>query len=712
MKLIRSVFKNFRLLKDLTLDFSISEKKPLTVIRAANETGKTTCEYALMWALYGSKEALPKKGDYPLFPSDLKSEGKEKIEVSVEVEFEVEQIRRAGRSGGDIQNTRYRLVRNCIEYSNRTGADRRQLERVKMYKITAAGSDPVQESEVKKIIDNALPNSLRDVYFTDGDSVMSFIEAAASTGVKRKRVSNAVESLLGLEILKSTVRHLENVSNKFSQEIDDTDYAKELEKLNDRIESWREDIDEWESDRVELESQETSGKRELKQIKSQIENALKLGDKSKLASEIRDTSIQIERNKINSDLELKQLANLISCEEISKIYISNSAKKAQGILSNLSQKKQLPKVNIPILEELLDAKKCFCGSDLSELSEEGKEGRKRILESIEKSQSSDAIQEVATSLFYRIRSVNYSKSNEKWLEDYSAASSTYQNTLSTLRDLEKRLTSLKDDIKNIDDSCLQELREQEDFLEAQLFKINSKLGTRASQISDASQRKKEAEEDRKKVENRVGKNDKSGNKLRLSRDAQLVFDEIIEKLKKDELMNVSREMNRIFLEMIGASPEENSLALITKAELTEEYDIVVFGPAGVVLNPDQDLNGASRRAITLAFILALTKVSQVEAPNVIDTPLGMMSGFVKQSVLLQTVKEGSQVILFLTHDEIKGVEKIIDEYADVVFTLTNPAHYPKMLANKPPVMDARLFRCECNHRKVCDLCERKDMEIN
>ena len=97
--------------------------------------------------------------------------------------------------------------------------------------------------------------------------------------------------------------------------------------------------------------------------------------------------------------------------------------------------------------------------------------------------------------------------------------------------------------------------------------------------------------------------------------------------------------------------------MITRAELTEDFDIMVFGPNGHPLNPDQDLNGASRRAITLAFILALTKVSQIEAPNVIDTPLGMMSGFVKRSVLRRTVTEGSQVVLFLTHDEIAGVGK-------------------------------------------------------
>ena len=712
MKLIKAKFKNFRLLKDLTLDFSTDNEKPLTVIRAANETGKTTCEFALMWALYGSKEALPKKGDYSLFPNDLKSSGAKNIEVSVEVEFEVDQIRRVGSGGKDIEKARYRLERSCIENADDNASNRRESEGVRMFKVSASGADPVQDSEVRKIIENALPNSLRDVYFTDGDSAMSFIEAAASTGVKRKRVSNAIEALLGLDILKSTVRHLENVSTKFSQEIDDTDYARELELLNDRIGSWGEDIEQWEIERQEFESQETSGKRELKHLKMEIEKALKLGDKSKLAADQKSIENQIERNNTNSAIEIKQLASLLMSDDLSKAYTREVANSGKKLLSNLSRKKQLPKVNIPILEELLDGDKCFCGVDLSESTDSGRERREKINLSIENSRSSDAIQEVATSLFYRVRSENFDEGKQEWITNYMSVSNTYQNTLTTQRDLNQKYTSIKEDIKDIDDSCLQELKEQEELLESTVSNLNSSLSKRASQISDAAQRKKEAEEDRKKVENKVGKTDTSAKKMNLSREYQRVFENIIDKLKKDELKNVSNEMNRIFLEMIGASPEANELTLITKAELTDEYDIVVYGPGGVTINPDQDLNGASRRAITLAFILALTKVSQVEAPNVIDTPLGMMSGFVKQSVLMQTLKEGSQVILFLTHDEIKGVEQILDQYAGMVFTLSNPAHYPRMLANKPKVNDSRLLRCSCNHREDCEVCERKDMEIS
>jgi DNA sulfur modification protein DndD len=164
-------------------------------------------------------------------------------------------------------------------------------------------------------------------------------------------------------------------------------------------------------------------------------------------------------------------------------------------------------------------------------------------------------------------------------------------------------------------------------------------------------------------------------------------------------------MNSIFLEMIGSDPEQG--AIIRRAEISREFDIIVYGPNNRTLDPDRDLNGASRRALTIAFILALARVSKVEAPNVIDTPLGMTSGYVKRSLLRTAIRESAQLVLFLTHDEIAGCEDIIDEATGMVYTLTNPAHYPKMLVNDPGVAERKVLRCECDHRSDCKLCQRR-----
>ena len=89
MKLIRARFENFRLLRDLELDFSTDRELNLTVIRAANETGKTTILTALQWALYGDA-ALPGKGvEYRLHPIDWDVWESRRVPITVAVEFEV-----------------------------------------------------------------------------------------------------------------------------------------------------------------------------------------------------------------------------------------------------------------------------------------------------------------------------------------------------------------------------------------------------------------------------------------------------------------------------------------------------------------------------------------------------------------------------------------------------------------------------------------------
>ncbi|KUJ82959.1 hypothetical protein AWR36_010475 [Microbulbifer flavimaris] len=707
MKLIKAHIRNFRLLKDLLLDFSTDDNKNVTVIRAANETGKTTCKSALLWGLFGDK-ALPGEGKkFPLFPSDMR-DTHDRVETKVEVEFESDQVVTIGRGAHELQKKHYRLTRSCYEYPVDGERVRREANSVTLYEIKPEGTDRVLDSHIDSVIESCIPIALKDVYITDGDAAMSFIEAAATQGVKRKRVSSAIESLLGLDLLKRTSSHLSRAASRFSSLIDNTDYKAKLELLNNRILSYEEDINDWESERKDLETSISESSIELSSTRKKIEDLLRLGDKGKLVEKMQKTVRSIEKSKEGASRALTDISSLTNSSDLSAALISKTAKKGMELLNAMSSQKQLPKVNVPILEELLDRDKCFCGSDLSKETDGGQKARASIEASIEKSRAADTIQESATSLFYSVRSEHFDECRkERWLESYASRTQDYMDHNSRLSGEQNELKRLNAEKDSIDDSALISLRELEDQLSSKLNSARINQGQLDSKIDDARMRKKDAEDDRRKIEKKLSKTDSSSDKLAIARTTQNLFDRIVDRLLKEELRKVSDEMNRIFLEMIGSDPDANELTMITGAELTEDYDILVYGPSGHPLNPDQDLNGASRRAITLAFILALTKVSRVEAPNVIDTPLGMMAGYVKRSVLERTAKEGSQVVLFLTHDEIAGVEDILDVKAGKIFTLTNPAHYPRMLANEPQVSDSRILRCECDHRSTCAVCERR-----
>ena len=708
MKLIRAQFKNFRLLKNIELDFSESSEKKLTVIRAANESGKTTCQYGLMWGLFGSKYALKK--DYVLSPKDSITALTNTVEVSVEIEFSQPQFAYHGVTT-EIEENRFRLKRLCTEKWKNQKFEERLNEQWYLHKITATGVVKLTQPEAEEVLNNALPVALKDVYFTDGDSALAFIESGATLGVKRTRVSMAVESLLGLEVLRQTVKHLGAVAIKFGNEVDNTNYKDEYQNLSDKILSYEEEIEESQVEIIEKNEELLKAISEIKSVRGKIEDLLRLGDKSKLLLDLNTEKSGLKRAQENENDSLKRISSLISKNmSLSQFMLSDYASKGINILNELSAKNQLPKLNIPILEELLEQEKCFCGEDLSTNSESGNIKRQHIKKSIVDSVQSDAIQDAATTLYYSVRSQKFEDASQKWLESYNSTIKELFNLQSSIKVYLNKIAGLEESVSKIDDSNLQFNRDMERSLENAKNKATQRINELDYIIKNSNERKNDSELLRKNLESKIGKVSDVGSYIKLTRKAKEVFENIIEKLKKEELKKVSEKFNNIFLDMIGSDPDNNNLTVITKAELTQDYDIVVYGPNGNKLDPDQDLNGASRRAITLAFILALTKVSEVEAPNVIDTPLGMMSGYVKKSVLENTIKEGSQLILFLTHDEINGVESILDKFAGKVYTLSNPAHYPRMLINKIQVEDSRIVRCECDHRHTCEICLRKTME--
>ena len=139
MKLLRAEFQNFRLLQDLELEFSSDTDRKLTVIRAANESGKTTILHALQWALYGDT-ALPGKGeDFRLHPIDWEdSEGK-RVPITATVEFEISTFRRVS---GDVRETRrrYQLVRSTFEDVDSQA--RRSASTVKLFALNDTGASP------------------------------------------------------------------------------------------------------------------------------------------------------------------------------------------------------------------------------------------------------------------------------------------------------------------------------------------------------------------------------------------------------------------------------------------------------------------------------------------------------------------------------------------------------------------------------------------
>ena len=701
MKLIRAEFENFRLLRDLTLDFSTD--KTLTVIRAENETGKTTILNGLLWALYGDN-ALPNEGkDYRLHPIDWDVSNGGQVPISVQVDFETTGLWRSSR--GPIETRRqYRISRSAFETLDGTEW-KRISSTVKLAQIEDTGSEFVKYPDAE--INDELPSELRDVFFTDGDRVLSFIEATVSNTTKRGRVQKAIRSLLGLGVIENALNHLKKTAAEANKAAKGIGSDEKLTQIATRLEQIDKDIADREKKKEEARAQFAAFDEKLSEVQKAIYAALVKGNREKLEHDIKETKQQLKRINDQQTDAIKEHSGLFRSLSLSRDLLAPVLEKSLGKLNNLRDQGKIPQETIPVLEEQLKGTTCICGESLDPNYVDGKHRREHIQCLIDKSQKTDELQSSIITLYHRSLSLLPAQitDSERWLAEYAKIFKRRDYLMSLQEEQGQKLSSLETQLDDIPDTDIQGLRSTERYYRDQRDRFNAEQARLETQLEGLQNEQSSLSAQL----NNFLREQKKGNRilaqLEVTQDVKQVLENSYNRITNEELDKVSELMNTIFLEMIGADPEQN--AIIQKAEISKEFDILVYGPADRTLNPDRDLNGASRRALTLAFILALTRVSEVKAPNVIDTPLGMMSGYVKRSVLKTAIRESSQLVLFLTRSEIADCEDILDAEAGRVITLTNPAHYPRMLVNDPQVKERKVLQCACNHRKECPVCQRR-----
>ncbi len=655
MKLISADFQNFRLLRDLRLDFSVDDNRVLTVIRAENETGKTTILTALQWAFYGDR-ALPGGGPgFRLHPLDWDVSESSRVPVVVTVDFETTNIRRSQRR--TIRTKRlYRVVRSTEERLNGTGWER-HASMVKLFHVTDAGYEPLAPPEAQ--IHEELPPDLREVFFTDGDRALSFIEATAGTATKRERVQKTIRSLLGLGVIEDALKHVKKAGSEINAAAQRIDSGHKMTDVVTRLQEVERDAAGLETEIEDAKNQAVRLDEAIAENQKRIETALIRGNREDLQKQVEQTARQMKKVDEQRQAAAKEHVALFRSWHLSRDLLDSIFESAFAKLNDLHDRGKIPNTTIPVLEERLSNTLCICGESLNDAEPDGKRRRRHIQRMIDGSRAADELQVVVTDLYYGARAFRHNRraDDERWLDRYSAIAPRRDELEEMAEHHGKQRRALETRLSEIEDSGLQDLRnaqrhyrERRDGFHAMRTRGETRLeGLRSDQKSLTRQRDNLLKEAKKGALVLA--------QLHVTQDVTSVLNSAYQRMENEELAKVSDSMNAVFLKMIGSDPEQGSI--INETRISDEFDIIVFGPNRHRLNPDRDLNGASRRALTMAFVLALTKVSEVEAPNVIDTPLGMMSGYVRRSVLRTAIDESSQLILFLTRSEIADCEEIL-----------------------------------------------------
>ncbi len=699
MKIVKARIRNFKLLRDLSLTFSLDRDKPLTVIRAENGSGKTSTLQALRWALYGKNVLEDSRAR--LSPADWPDQNE--CQISVEIDFIHSGVSKVGNEN-KVSEEHYMLKRKVAEKPENDHTHRGK-ELVTLYRSTAAGSDPVDQPETR--LAQMLPKEMIDIFFTDGDKALSFISATLHEGARRDKVKDAIRTLLGLDLLEHIEKHLDGVQSDVNSQIRKNASSEKLSNITEEIERLNTSKQQFEKKIADLNIQIKRTDQDLYHVRQELDRALKTGNYEDLADEKKGLEEKLKAASMEEEVLKQNHQKLFQEEALSWSLIGTSLRKGFKRLQGLHDKGSIPGELVPALNERLELEKCICGASLRE----GTLARKNVITLMQR-QGSEELGSHLSYLYYNTHAElekQRATGAENWKDKSQKLSCRRTSCEKSTNDLRNILWYCNEKISKINQKEIEFKKKLEITLTKMLQKKNSEHDQAATMLHTAMEKLKGLKIEQKILSQADKKVAGLNAKKTVLDDLELIVSETLKEMQGIYIERVSKRMNDLFLEMVGTDTEQDGG--FQRAEISDKYSIVVRTTNNRTLHPDHEVNSASQRALTFAFIWALTEVSGVTAPRVIDTPLGMMSGNVKRRTLEMISKAAGnkvdrQVILFLTQSEISDTEVILDERAGKTITLIKTSDYPKDLVKNPRTVLPEVLACECTHRQFCDQCER------
>ena len=701
MRLVSAHIKNFKLLKSVNLDFSIDAARPLTVIRAENGSGKTSILYALRWAMYGAKGV----------PTGMRltaatSPPGQPVTVQVRVEF-------ATTEPYTGEELRYRLIRSCEETPGEDDSYKRRKDRLRLLRRTGAGEKDIEHGKAG-LISKHLPINLADVFFTNGDDVQRFISSGQRADRERQEaVHNAIRKLLGLDNVEAAESQLTIIARSLKRKLAN-EGGEELRAATDKHDELEGHIAAQADERDKILGRIDGVDDQIRMDERELDSIRGIGDLESIQARINGLNDDLEELNDREDEIRSQMKSLLRSERLSWRLLGTRLQEGTNNLDELANRKVIPGTSIEVLTDRLELGICICGEGL----ERGSERYTHVQHLIEQQRLEGFEQQRLSKLWHVARQSSreheeIAKARNAFVHIAAGLRQQYTDCVDIRRRKKQDLKAEKEKRSQIDEDRVRTLTERINRNRSKRSRYDRQYGDIEGQLRGLEEERGYAKEAVRKAERKATLNESARLRSAVAEDLLALASGALSTIKLVYVERVSARMNDLFLNIVGAEPDTEA-AVFTKVTINSRFDIVIHTQDGKTLDADYELNGASQRALTLSFIWALMQVAGREAPRIIDTPLGMTSGAVKQRTVelltapVDNTKVSYQVVLLMTRSEIRDIEELLDERAGVVSTLSCSKDYPRDLMNKWGEDAPTVRTCACSHREICSTCERRN----
>jgi len=620
MKLERITIENFRQFHERNhLDFAKDKKHCVTVIHGANGAGKTSLFLAINWCLYGRSLEGVKVIDNVggLVSKEAVSQTKEgdTVRASVEITFQHD-------------GERY-LVKRSIQVKKQKGGqiEGNSADDFVMMRTKADG-DAIRVSNPLVTMNSILPVNVREYFLFDGEKIDNFAKPEAAAQVKQ-----AIDLVLKLKVLDRARKHLEANAQ---------DYRKELRQVSSA--ELRDLIDRDGNARTERTKSETR-KRELSEA---IESARrKIADIDERLRETKDAkTLQQQRERLERDLKAQESESETYLHQLRELATGAYFVIGQGVVSQalriLDDKRKRGEIPSNIrkqfIEDLLGKMRCICGRPFTEGSPEYK-SIKQLMQSSLPGSLEDEVLDTSAALR------PFNERSERQLSDIDRAMKRRTDLVDSIKQIRAELSDVELKLKGLPLEEIGQLEKQRHSFLGDIDSYNMEIGSFNERIRKLSEEIAQLEKDIAKARKDEKRERFLSTKLELAQKAADAIGEMYQTYADDMRERIQAKTKEIFRQLVWKDTHFQDV------QLGPDFNLEVIDRWGMPARPE--LSAGERQVLSLSFITAMSRVSEEEAPLVMDTPFGRLSSQHRDNITKNLPDLADQLVMFVTDEELR-----------------------------------------------------------
>jgi len=614
--------------------------KNITIIQGRNDSGKTSLLNAFTWCFYG-KEYFKKRGREPVYNKTALNNIDEGQKLTVKITIEMK----------DNNNHSIRFIRSQDFLKNNLDKATEFKSDFSIFKEDENG-DEYEILIPENFIESNLPEDLREYFLFDGELLIDFFDNDdKSTSIKR-----GVKTLSQLDLLEKLKKHMNSRIGEFN---------KKIREINPKLGEYSTELSSLKNQKLEDEETLENTKEDIKKyskLKSTYESQIKeFGSKPK--------QIQEEIDNINFEMEILSKDIKKDKKDLTKFLIDNfysilcfgDLNKFLQITKDLEIKKYIPApIKKDFLEDLLNEKKCICGTVLTEDSECYKELYELYKNTSDVTNFSDDVQKLRGKQEKTIAIYNH-----EFLDSLSNIHNNIESKQDEYDLKNQELKLLKSKLAKLPVDSINDLSNKIATCEKTLDDLYTKYYSIKANLDNLYPEKiKELE----KLISKEESNQHELNSLKNKKDfCEKINNEVIE-INRSVSLEIHDKLQEITSKQFKSIHWKESYSEVI---IDSNFDVSIKKTDGTYIDATDPSSG-TQLVLAFSFMIALNSLSGFKLPLIIDTPLSRLDEEVRQNLaeVLPVYLENKQMTLIVTDSEYRdNFKNKIKEYVGKEYVL-------------------------------------------